>query len=204
MSIFSVGHCVLVFVCFTTSLFGAGPTLHLWVAERFCQLHGITDEEVLQKIVVGTELPDIRYITRKAREITHPYILNIDEVCQSKTPFELGMKLHAWLDITRENFIAPQVYEAIFPHAEGFSATLLKMIEEEILADHYDGRKWSYYFDHTVSEELDFANEDEILRWHTLIQWTMAVRPSWLLWAQSYAGPAFGVPASVLYKWCYL
>ncbi len=51
------------------------------------------------------------------------------------------MKLHVWVDVMRENFIASKVYDAVAPHAEQFSATLLKFIEEEILADFYDGRQ---------------------------------------------------------------
>lgn len=192
--------------CLLTSTFlhSAGPILHLWTAERFCEIYGITDEETLREIIVGTELPDIRYITHQPRKFTHPDVQDLSDVCASKTPFELGMKLHVWLDQARESFIPKEVYDAVAPHAEGFSATLLKFIEEEILADFYDGRRWSCYFDQTFPTELLFADEASVRKWHTTIQWTMSARPSWLLWAQSYRGPAFGVSASTLYNWSYL
>ena len=111
------------------------------------------------------------------------------------------MKLHAWVDITRENFVTPEIYEAVSPYAEGFPATLLKFIEEEIMADFYDGRRWAFYLDKVLPEELVFINEEVILKWHRIVQWTMILRPSWLLWAQSYRGPSFGVPARTLYNW---
>lgn len=187
-----------------TLLFSAGPVLHLWTAERFCEINEIRNEGILKGIIVGTEFPDIRYITHAPRELTHPVILDIGEISQSTTPFETGMKLHAWLDLVRENFIPQEVYDAVAPHAEGFSATLLKFIEEEILADFYDGRQWSSYFDNVLPEELAFASVETVFKWHGIIQWTMAVRPSWLLWAQSYRGPAFGVSADALYNWSYL
>ena len=194
----------LLFLVASTSLFSAGPVLHLWVAERFCEINGITDKDTLKEIIVGTEFPDIRYITHGPRELTHPMISDLKEVYQSATPFVTGMKLHAWLDITRENFISQEVYAAIAAHSEGFSETLLKFTEEEMLADFYDGRQWSSHFDKALPEELAFAPEETVVKWHGFVQWSMAARPSWLLWAQSYRGPAFGISASTLYNWSYL
>jgi len=154
--------------------------------------------------MIGTEFPDIRYITSLPRELTHPPVADLEEVLASETPFVMGMKLHVWLDELRESLIAPEVYAAVIPHAEGFAPTLLKFIEDEMLADFYDGRIWSSCFDRILPEELSFTTEERILKWHNRIQWTLAARPSWLLWAQSYRGPAFGVSANTLYLWSYL
>src|SRR5580700_4486111 len=132
----------LFMICGTALLYSAGPMLHLWVAERFCEMYDITDQDTLRGIIVGTEFPDIRYMTHQPRDLTHPDVSGIKEVCESNTPFEMGMKLHVWLDTVREQFIPQEIYDAVAPDAEGFSATLLKMIEEEMLADLYDGRKW--------------------------------------------------------------
>jgi hypothetical protein len=187
-----------------SSLFSAAPILHLWTADRFCEISGITDADTVRGVIVGTEFPDIRYLTRAERDLTHPVIIDIAEVYHSKTPFEMGMKLHAWLDIVRENFIRKEVYDAIEPFAEGHPATLLKFIEDEMLADFYDGRPFSCCFDKLLPEELLFAGEEVVTKWHQTIQWTMSARPSWLLWAQSYRGPAFGLSAATLYNWSYL
>ena len=134
----------------------------------------------------------------------HPTVYDINEIYQSKTPFEAGVKLHVWLDNIREKFIPQEGYDEVTPHAEGFSATLLKFIEEKILSDFYDGRAWSFYFDKVLPEELSFTKEESVSKWHGIIQWTMWVRPSNLLWAQSYRGPLFGVSANTLYNWSYL
>jgi hypothetical protein len=200
----SFGWCFLVLVFSFAQLFSAGPMTHLWVAQRYCEMCEISDHGILQGIIIGTEFPDIRYITLESRDLTHPVITDLKEVSQSKTPFEIGVKLHAWLDYVREQFITQEVYEAVAPYAEGKSATLLKFIEEEILADFYDGRQWSCYFNDILEEELAFAPQDVIFKWHGMIQWTMSLRPSWLLWGQSYRGPAFGMPTPILYNWCYL
>jgi len=198
-----VKYCLTFLICFSAPLFSAGPILHLWVAQRLCEINKITDPDTLQGIIVGTEFPDIRYISHMPRSLTHPTITDLNEVYRSDTPFELGMKLHAWLDLLREDFITPEVYDAAASDSEGLSATLLKFIEEEILADFYDGRPWSYCFDKTLPEELFFTHEQLIFKWHGMIQWAMSVRPSWLLWAQSFRGPAFGASARTLYNWSY-
>lgn len=191
-------------VFYFSPLSSAGPMLHLWVAERFCEIHGIDDNEVLQGIIIGSEFPDIRYITELSRDETHPIVLDIQEVIQSATPFEIGVKLHSWLDFIREDFIDQIIYDAISLYDNEHSATLLKFVEEEILADFYDGRKWSFFFDKILPEELIFAKEEAAIKWHSLIQWTMSFRPSWLLWAQSYRSPAFGLSTETLYDWSYL
>lgn len=191
-------------IYYFTPLSSAGPILHLWVTERFCEIYGINDHDVLQGIIIGSEYPDIHYITKFPRNLTHSTVVDIQEVIQSVTPFELGMKLHSWLDLTRENFIDQSIYAAIALYDDCHSATLLKFIEEEILADFYDGRKWSFFFDTVLSEELIITNKEAVLKWHDMIQWTMSFRPNWLLWAQSYRGPAFGLSTDTLYNWSYL
>lgn len=187
-----------------TSLFAAGPLLHLWVAERFCLSQGISDPHVIREIMVGSEFPDIRYISHLSRELTHPIVCDIKEINQSGSAFEKGMKLHAWFDVMRENLVSPEVYDEVALYAEGHSATLLKFIEEEMLADFYESSRWSEYFDEVLPGERLFIEEGVINKWHYMVQWTLSVRPSWLLWAQSYRGQAFGVSADTLYRWSYL
>ena len=186
----------------STPLFSAGPTLHLWTAEKYCQIRGITDEETIRQIIIGTEFPDIRYITPISREQTHPIVSDISQI--TGTPFEIGMKIHSWLDTTRENLIQQEVYDAIAPYAQGHSYTLLKFVEEEILADFYDGTKWLSTFNDILADELPYAPEATIAKWHDTIQWTLTLRPSWLLWGQSYRGRAFGLSETTLYDWSYL
>lgn len=184
--------------------FCAGPMTHLWVAERFCEIHNITDPRIVQHILLGTEYPDIRYITKRARELTHPNVLDIYEVVKCDSPFEAGIRLHAWVDHIREAYVSPEVYERITPYSEGRSSTLLKFLEEEMLADIYDGRRWSSYFNEVLEEEYSYAEQSEIEKWHWIIQWTMAVRPTNLLWARSYWNPLFGISVDTLYNWSYL
>ncbi len=71
---------LLFLICSVSSVFSAGSTVHLWVAERFCEIYGITDRDILRDVIVRTEFPDIRYITRDSRSLTHPKTLDIQEV----------------------------------------------------------------------------------------------------------------------------
>lgn len=178
--------------------------MHLWVAERYVEMRGVVDEGMVRGIVVGSEFPDIRYLTRMSRSVTHPEVGGIGDVDVCVDGFERGMKLHVWLDVVREEFVREEVYGVVARYAEGHKATLLKLIEEEILADCYDGRRWSSCFDVVMEGERRFAGEDVIRKWHGMVQWAMAVRPSWLLWGRSYWGGAFGVGAETLYRWSYV
>lgn len=89
-------------------------------------------------------------------------------------------------------------------YSDGYSATFLKFLEEEILSDFYDARKWSFCFATPLAEELQAASYESVTKWHEMLKWAFAARPSVLLWAQSYRGAAFEVPSAVLYRWSYL
>jgi hypothetical protein len=166
---YSIWKCFLCALLFQEVLFSAGPLMHLFVAEKFCERAGISDPEILKGIAIGAEFPDIRYITRQSRDLTHPVVSNLAEVCRSRTPFECGMKLHAWLDDVREQFISRALYDALGEWHEGHSATLLKFIEEEVLCDFYDASSWFYYFEETIAEEEAFADPDTIRKWHAMV-----------------------------------
>lgn len=195
---------LMVFLSLPFLLFSAGPVLHLWVAEKFCEIFSITGEDAV-KIIIGTEFPDIRYLAHLPREATHPNIISFKEVIQSATPFECGMKLHAWLDIVRENFVLKaNIYEEVLPYSEELKTTFLKCIEDEILSDYYDGMRWVKHFDIALPEEMGFAQREVVMKWHDFIQASLMMRPSWYLWGQSFIGPAFGASAETLFLWSFL
>ncbi|MCB1075587.1 MAG: hypothetical protein KDK59_08650 [Simkania sp.] len=187
------------------SLFAAGPMTHLYFAEKWAEQNPIATQEALRDFVLGNLFPDIRYVANIPREWTHAEVYSIEEVGASRTPFEGGMKLHAFVDIVRENFVEKTgIYAYVIPYAEGHPATLLKFIEEEILADLFDGRKYSYCLDWIIQEELQFAlTEDLVDHWHSRLRYCMNTRPSWLLWFAS-GQSRFGVPGNVIYNWSYL
>ncbi len=183
----------------------AGPMTHLLLGEKYCFLSGDSEEKT-GEFLVGTLFPDIRYIAHFPRARTHPVVTDLREVVQSSSNFHAGIKFHAWIDIIREEFIEESgIYQAVMPYAKGHEATLLKFIEEEILADFYDGQKWSYLFDRIGENEKIFATDDQIGRWHFIIQYSMSYRLSWLIWGVSYfKSQAFGISDETLYEWSYL
>lgn len=195
-----------IFIFFISCLDAAGPMTHLYFAEYFCKVHGIWNEKSVREFMVGTLFPDIRYIAHIPRESTHFPLQGLQDVLQEERPFYAGMKFHAWVDIIREEIVVSSgIYEAVSPHAEGRDATFLKFIEEEILADFYDGRKWSYCFDKSLVEERFFVSSDVTLaRWHEILQYSMNYRPSWLFWAASYLRPTvMSIPSTTIYAWSY-
>ncbi len=83
--------------------------------------------------MIGNEFPDIRYITNISRENTHPTILRTEDVLTyASSLFEVGMNLHSWTDLVREEAIDSAVYDAMAPYANEKAATLLKFIEKDL------------------------------------------------------------------------
>ena len=188
-------------------LFSAGPITHLYLAARYLETHAIQEEQWTHEFLIGNLFPDIRYLGHFPRELTHPNVTHLDEIQSTVNGFEAGMKFHAWVDLAREEFVEETgIYNSVIPFAEGHQATLLKLIEEEVMADLYDGRKWSFLFDQVHAEERAFGVSDDIIQsWHTILQYTMEYRPSWLIWSCSYYKEvAFGISNSTLYNWSYL
>lgn len=62
-------------------------------------------EEGTEAFLVGTLFPDIRYITHFPREKTHFNVNSLKEVGETSSPFDAGMKFHAWVDRVREEFV---------------------------------------------------------------------------------------------------
>ncbi len=193
------------FLAFFQMGMAAGPMMHLFLGEKYCSVSGDSEERT-GEFLVGTLYPDIRYVAHFPRELTHPLVSNLEEVKKCTSSFERGIQFHAWVDIVREEFVEKSgIYRTVTPYAHGHKATLLKFIEEEVLASFYDGRKWNFLFDQKLENERVFATDDQIEKWHTMIQYCMAYRPSWLIWGVSYfKSQAFGISDETLYEWSYL
>ncbi len=187
-------------------LFCAGPVMHLWVLEQFCGICEVTDETARRDLFLGCEFPDIRYISRCiSRKSTHPVIANVcDIVAETTDCFTVGIHLHSWTDSVREEAIDPDVYKELASYEKEKKATLLKFIEDEVLADLYDGRSWCGYLNTILPEELAFAGKNTIMSWHRLIRLSLSVRPSWLLFMQSFRGPKLNLSTDKLYEWSFL
>lgn len=194
-------------LCAFCTAYAAGPMTHLYLAEKYCDKHNIQDEKDRRDFFVGALFPDIRYIADIERESTHPITNEIQEVAATPTLFEAGMRFHVWVDIKREQFVEESgIYNIVIPFAEDHQTTLLKFIEEEILADQYNGLRWFGCFDGILAEEESFAiAQERIEKWHSLVQYSMQYRPSWLLWGNSHLKKAlFGLSNNTIYEWSYL
>lgn len=179
---------------------------HLYFAKRWCEIFNVTDLQVKKEFVLGNLFPDIRYIAHIPREWTHEFVYSPEEIHAASSPFEAGMKLHAFVDEVREELVeATGIYAFVLPYAAGHEATLLKFVEEEILAEFFDGRSFSYCLKSILEEELRFGLDINVVqRWHGILGRCMQAKPSWLLWFASQKGSLFGIPASTLNEWSYL
>ncbi|MEM7175717.1 MAG: hypothetical protein AAF443_07315 [Chlamydiota bacterium] len=185
-------------------LFAAAPVMHMWVAEQFCSICNITDDTERQALMVGNQFPDIRYISNVSRESTHPSMSKIEDVTTCSSDFfTVGMNLHSWTDRVREDAIDKEIYKDIAPYANERGATMLKFIEDEVLAELYDGTQWRHYFNTILPQELTFTDQTTVSKWHRIIQANLSIRPSWLLWLHSYYDAKLGLSPAELYLWSY-
>ena len=184
--------------------FAAGPLVHLYLAERYCQLYEVEDETWKEDFLVGTLFPDIRYIFPLSREETHPST-PFEQILSTSSGFEAGMRFHVWVDQMRERFVCDTgIYAQVLPYTKKHRATLLKWIEEEILFDQYEGERWSHLFDRVWEEETERVSIDIVEKWHFMIRSTLNYHLSSLLFALSDREEAFGISNQELYEWSYL
>jgi len=128
---------VCAFLFSFSSLFSASSLFHVLIAEKWLQAFECYNEEEKRAFMVGTIFPDIRYIANIPREKTHEYHLTIQEIRETRDPFIKGMRVHAFVDETRENFLQSNPIVEEFRGYPGDAVLFLKILEDEIVFSTY-------------------------------------------------------------------
>ena len=119
---------------------------------------------------VGTLFPDIRHTGVVSRHRTHPTDVTLDSLV-GPDDFATGMRVHAWIDATREKFLREANIKESLPW-HPFVPHALKLVEDELLYDRYDD--WNLI--HRVlskvwEEEVRLMNDSQrIGEWHRVLQ----------------------------------
>lgn len=125
-----------------------------------------------QAFLAGASFPDIRYISKVRRDITHH--LSEDSlgfVLKAPTSFEQGRRFHAWVDLRREEHM--RKHDAYrFVQNGPLKTQMLKLTEDHILFDRLKGEMSPMLvFGKIYDEERSYALKDEeILGWHSLLK----------------------------------
>lgn len=121
--------------------------------------------------LVGTNFPDIRYISDVHRSTTHKlYDSSLGHVLEAPSSFEAGRRFHVFVDREREKHM--QEHHAYrFIKNGPLKTQMLKLIEDHIMFDKLKDRfNAKEVFNKIYDEERAFLLEDQvILAWHNLL-----------------------------------
>ncbi len=146
----------------------AGEIGHVVYAARMLTYLG---EKVQDPIYwIGTLFPDIRHIGITSRHLTHPTGVTVTTLL-GKNDFVTGMRVHSWIDATREYYLRTQHMKETLPW-HPFVPHALKLMEDEFLYDHFDDWNLIHRLLNQVNDnELSYiASRDHIHSWHTILQ----------------------------------
>jgi hypothetical protein len=119
---------------------------------------------------VGTVFPDIRHLGVVSRRRTHAGDTNLQSLV-GHNDFHTGMRIHAWIDATREKFLRDQHMKEHLPW-HPFVPFCLNLLEDELLYPYFDD--WNLIhrlLNKTYADELIYCSSTSSLQtWHTLLQ----------------------------------
>lgn len=197
----------MIFLLTCTRGFTATPFTHLYLAEKWLQLVEPTEMENDQRtaFILGNFFPDIQYLGDVSRTDTHETNLTIEDVYYSSSPFLKGTRLHAFVDEKREAFVVEnQIYSLISEYASGHQmATLLKLIEDEILFHPATAAKAIALFPTIIPEELATGiSKKSLKKWHYFLSVYFSMPPSELLELMSAQNlPLLNIPPETIKLW---
>jgi len=123
-------------------------------------------------LFAGTLFPDIRLITSIERKATHQLKeSNLSYVKKAESSFELGRRLHVFVDHRREEHMRKEgAYDLV--ENSPYSTQILKMVEDNILFDKLKNRfKTGTIFDVIYPEERAYKIDDHALSaWHQILK----------------------------------
>lgn len=206
--------------------FCPSPLTHHHFALLYLRYKALSDEE-RREFLVGTQLPDIRFLANLTREQTHPTVSGLAEVTGCSSPYIAGKLLHSYVDdhrlpVVDEQFgydqwrVAQKYSVVVDGHINGPSKAevpwnfdaFLKFVEEEILSRQYEASSvGALYKDiyndvdsDTYSKEFGLSISQEITtQWHERVLFFLTHRPSEILFTK--AETFKGLPPDLLRNW---
>lgn len=153
------------------------------------------------EFLVGTVFPDIRYIAKIDRKITHDFDVS-EEIAPNSSSFKVGMYVHSYVDEKREGILKKKgVYDLglaknwLFP-------TALKLAEDEIMYSKY--HNWNEAVDALdtyYNEEYEYIPNKRIVeKWHNLNKRLFEAKPDAEAWREMILKMGFekDVPVEVM------
>ncbi len=167
-------------------LHAAAPVFHAMISEIYLKQYPARDG---QEFTIGTLFPDIRYLANIERKITHAKSMSLREIREEKNSFQAGLMLHSYVDIEREAFAEQYGIYAKIPKFSyldkktqwAVKATLLKLIEDQVLYNCLECDKIIVYLSNTSLEQLKYVSLKTAIEWHENQTHYLQVLPSNLM-----------------------
>ncbi|MEN9406438.1 MAG: hypothetical protein RLZ12_722 [Bacillota bacterium] len=155
----------------------AAPITHIVVAYQLAPELGVEGEEEKKLFLLGTSLPDIRYLRQVKREDTHPEHVTWQMVLDEKNPVKKGMLLHALLDKKRDAYLLEKEWYTSLP--DRHRVNTVKLAEDCLLYNCItmdEWRKIQTAFDEKALQQqvlqqaqLPNLDEEQLTRWCALL-----------------------------------
>jgi len=118
----------------------------------------------------GTLFPDIRHIDAVSRHRTHPEDVSLSSLV-GVSDFHTGMRIHSWIDGTREAFLSRKNIKEVLPW-HPFVPHALKLLEDEQVyaeCEDWDDVTRALHTVHDVEKEF-VVDVDTIEQWHVMLR----------------------------------
>ncbi|MEX0849326.1 MAG: hypothetical protein WD055_03790 [Candidatus Dependentiae bacterium] len=163
------------------TLHTAAPVTHIVLALSVLHLLPPTIDK--QAFIVGTSFPDIRYLAKLDRKLTHIEPVTWNDIIKEKSSFRAGMLFHNLVDNIRMQHFEPCFYQRKTSHSEIykiFFPLVMKTAEDNALYQKIDSwKEISSYFNTVYQEEKDFGIDKQIIKeWHTILQNYLKEKPN--------------------------
>lgn len=146
----------------------AGEVAHVVYGARV--LTYLDDKVTSPEFWAGTLFPDIRHLGIVSRQRTHFDNVSLETLAGGRD-FETGMRVHTWVDATRDQFLREANMKEALPW-HPFVPHALKLVEDDLLYGRFDD--WNLIqraLNKIYDEELHYVNSlQHINTWHSVLQ----------------------------------
>jgi hypothetical protein len=158
----------------------AAPGTHVYSAQLWMEMHGPLEQKDREAFVAGTLFPDIRYTGTISRDDTHESDVTAKKIRNTSNPFTAGKRLHAFVDVKRENFVErKKIYSHLSDIPKKTRVLFLKILEDEILWDQTDCEFSKQAMQEVYPEEIKAGVEHSVVQeWHQTMINYFNQRPS--------------------------
>lgn len=171
----------------------ANQITHIVLAEKMSDK--LFEKFNREDFLIGTVFPDIRYLKVIGRDQTHFKNLTFQNILDEQDSFAAGMKYHSLVDETIEKYMVQEgIYDLVPPSKIIMYVYALKNYDDEILYSNVlDWGRIVNYLNFILPGEISLVKqEEEIKKWHSLIQTYIKEKPADMTRENFILGIGFG------------